>query len=364
MGIEIDFLAVGDEGQSGDAIALRWGDLFGPRNQQWVVVVDGGFQSTGDTLVNFVRERYGTDFVDIVISTHPDADHINGLKVVLDKLGVGTLLMHQPWKHEHTNNISDLFKSGRVTDASVRARLRKSLDAAAELEAIARSKGVTIREPFSGMGTDDGVLTIVGPTKHYYQSLLPGFRGTPQPKDEIQSALGSLLGKAASAVATFVDESFNIETLGDDGETSPENNSSVITLINYDEKSYLLTGDAGQPALNNAADSVYASGHSFDSLQFVQVPHHGSRRNVGPSVLNRILGKPNGSDEKRVTAYVSAASKGMPKHPSRKVANAFRRRGAYVYATQGANIWHRSNAPERSDYSSITPLEFFSQVEE
>lgn len=207
-------------------------------------------------------------------------------------------------------------------------------------------------------------MTFVGPTKEYYQSLLPGFRGTPEPKEMLQSAFSGLLGKAASAITNFVDESLNVETLNDDGETSPENNSSAITLINYDDQTYLLTGDAGQPALNNAADYIYGNGFDFGSLAFVQVPHHGSRRNVGPTVLNRLLGAPKGQDQKVYTAFVSAASKGQPKHPSRKVANAFRRRGAYVYATQGRNIWHRSNAPNREDYSSIAPLEFYSQVEE
>ncbi|MBF4307570.1 MBL fold metallo-hydrolase, partial [Vibrio anguillarum] len=46
MGYEIDFLGVGEESKSGDAIALRYGNLHGHRDEQTVVVIDGGFQST------------------------------------------------------------------------------------------------------------------------------------------------------------------------------------------------------------------------------------------------------------------------------------------------------------------------------
>ena len=42
MGYEIDFIGVGQESKSGDAIAIRWGNLLGPREQQSVVVIDGG----------------------------------------------------------------------------------------------------------------------------------------------------------------------------------------------------------------------------------------------------------------------------------------------------------------------------------
>jgi hypothetical protein len=44
---EIDFLPVGDGARSGDAIALRYGNLEGTRAEQTVVVIDGGFTDDG-----------------------------------------------------------------------------------------------------------------------------------------------------------------------------------------------------------------------------------------------------------------------------------------------------------------------------
>ena len=57
MGYEIDFLSVGDGERSGDAIAFRIGNLSGPREQQFVGIVDGGFTDSGQALVNHVTNR-------------------------------------------------------------------------------------------------------------------------------------------------------------------------------------------------------------------------------------------------------------------------------------------------------------------
>ncbi len=76
MALEVDYIAVGDGERSGDAIALRFGDLAEARDRQHVVIIDGGFQDSGEKLVKHVRDYYATNEVDIVVSTHPDLDHV------------------------------------------------------------------------------------------------------------------------------------------------------------------------------------------------------------------------------------------------------------------------------------------------
>ena len=110
MGYEIDFLPVGEGEKSGDAIAIRFGNLHGKREEQKVIVVDGGFKESGEELVEHIKKHYNTDTVDLVISTHPDSDHSSGLEIVLDKLKVNHLWMHKPW--EHADEIDNMFVSG------------------------------------------------------------------------------------------------------------------------------------------------------------------------------------------------------------------------------------------------------------
>jgi glyoxylase-like metal-dependent hydrolase (beta-lactamase superfamily II) len=78
QGYEIDFLAVGEESQSGDAIALRFGNLNGDRSDQFIMVIDGGSKADGEKLVEHIQKYYKTDYVNAVLLTHPDADHASG----------------------------------------------------------------------------------------------------------------------------------------------------------------------------------------------------------------------------------------------------------------------------------------------
>lgn len=348
MAYEIDFLAVGENGKSGDAIALRFGDLEKAGDQQAVVVIDGGFCDTGKLLLDHIGTYYKTKVIDLVICTHPDGDHSAGLKYLLENAHVGQLWMHQPWKH--TQGIAELFKDGRVTDQSVREELRKSLDDARELEIIAQRKGIAITEPFTGLQVVGfgATLRVLGPTAEYYQSLLPQFRSTPEPA--ASAGLFRSFATQAGELINKVAESWGIETLTDDGETSPENNSSAIILLSLDGQNLLFTSDAGAPALHAAAEQLRGIGVGPEQTHFIQVPHHGSQRNVGPTILDILLGPRHSNDIKQRTAFVSAAKNGAPKHPRKRVLNAFRRRGTHIHGTDDgySRRYNSADAPQRN----------------
>jgi hypothetical protein len=97
---------------------------------------------------------------------------------------------------------------------------------------------------------------------------------------------------------------------------------------------------------------------------FVQIPHHGSRRNVGPTILNSLLGpiKPKDTPP-HSRAYVSAP-KDDDTHPRGMVLNAFIRRGYKVGATQGRKIVFRGGFPARPGYDPLEPLPFATRVED
>jgi len=88
--------------------------------------------------------------------------------------------------------------------------------------------------------------------------------------------------------------------------------------VGHDNHHLLLTGDAGVPALERAADFAEFHGLDLRAVDFSQVTHHGSKRNVGPSILNRILGPKLGSPNLTKVAFVSASKDGAPKHPAKK----------------------------------------------
>lgn len=352
MAYEVDMLAVGDASRSGDAIALRFGNLTGGRDEQTVVVIDGGTKDSGEKLVSHIKAYYSTDRVDFVIATHPDCDHVNGLKVVVENLKVGTLLMHQPWNH--AADVKRDFRDHRFTITGLSSKLERALADASELEDIAARKGVKIIEPFAGAATADNSIHVLAPTEDYYCSLLCDFRKTPAAKSVGTGLFGATMTAVREAVK-WVMETLQIETLDDSGTTSAENNSSVIVLFTINGEKLLFTGDAGIDALTRAADYAESLAIPLTDLRFLDVPHHGSRRNVGPKILDRV---------KAGTAFISASAK-SEKHPSKKVINALIRRGSAVYSTCGVNMCHRSlDAPARTGYTNVTPLPFNDFVEE
>ena len=98
------------------------------------------------------------------------------------------------------------------------------------------------------------------------------------------------------------------------------------------------------------------------NLKFIQVPHHGSRRNVSPTVLDNLLGE-KGQEEKNKTAFISAGKESTT-HPRQSAVNAFIRRGCSVVTTKGSTKQHYSGTPEREGWSKAEPLKFQDRFQE
>lgn len=362
MNFEIDFLPIGNS-TCGDSFALRFGYL-GSDNllDQTVVLIDGGFTDDATTIRNHFLKWYGHDKIDLIISTHPDQDHINGLAGVIDAMTVGELWMHLPWEHSEA-----LEESKQVNFSSTRLnqKLAKSLQNSVNLAEAAARNNVSIIEPFAAETsflTNHGKITVVGPSRDYYESLLPQFLDW-QPKQRMAASQISSLERLLSKLANVAEETFHIETLRDKGDTSPQNNSSVTALIEHDQRKFLFTGDAGIEALELASQELEYLGHLPGSYTVVQVPHHGSRHNVGPTILTRLLGdKLANPDMQRGHAYVSAA-KGCEDHPKKVVMNAFKRRGYPVTSTEGLGKVFHNLAVNRSGWSTSTPHPLYAEVE-
>ena len=128
--------------------------------------------------------------------------------------------------------------------------------------------------------------------------------------------------------------------------TEPENNSSTILWMKFAEDALLFTADAGVEALDAARQA-----YNIGGLRWMQIPHHGSRRNVNEELIAHF--RPQ-------IAFVSAD--GTRKHPRRAAVNAFKAVGTAVFSTHypppdgGNKRFCLGVVPERSGYSPATPL--------
>jgi Predicted hydrolase (metallo-beta-lactamase superfamily) len=210
---ELEFLPVGNGERSGDAIVGR----FILDDGSWrTLVVDGGTKESGHAIVEHVRGHYGTNRINDVVNTHPDADHASGLRVVLEQMDVDALWMHHPW--DHSFDIRHAFDDARLTGIGLASRMRSALVCAHELHELAEARGILRIEPF--FGAQIGPFTVLSPTLPNHQALLPHFRCTPEPAQKPKAQSGTL-GDYLKDIFSQTAENWSIETLSEGGQTRP-----------------------------------------------------------------------------------------------------------------------------------------------
>jgi beta-lactamase superfamily II metal-dependent hydrolase len=357
---EIDFLPVGTNASSGDAIALRYGNNA---SGYTIHIVDGGYADTASGLIEHVRSGYQSGTVAHVVLTHADGDHAAGLVEVMETLQVQALWMNRPWLY--AAEIIHHFH-GNWTVAGLIQHLREQYPTLVKLEAIASRRGIPVYEAFQG--TQIGQFTVLAPSRARYLRLLPNFDKTPERKTTADNTggpftrLAEIAVEAARAIVRWTTESWLGETLSEHPEpTSASNESSLVQMAVIDGYQLVLTGDVGPEGLHEAAHYAELC-YGTLAPRFMQIPHHGSRRNVTPSALNRWLGPVKAPRSAPIGYAYCSAARLDEDHPRKKVVNAFNRRGYEVHITNGRQIYHqfamlRTGAP-------LTPEPFSTQVEE
>jgi len=366
MKCEVEFLPVGEGERAGDCIVVRYGE----EHAYQLMVVDGGTLEAGENLVAHIRKEFpGSNVIEHVVLTHADADHASGLRKLFGEFEIKNLWMHVPWLA--AADAKELFADKNMSAEKLAQVLRKEYDILAELWDLAVQHGTAIRQPFQG--AQIGPFAVLSPNQYAYTHLLPQFERTPEADQSVLMDAQMWIGKAQkkSLLAKLLEtvrwtfESHNHETLRDGEMTSASNESSVVLYANQvDTGPILLTGDAGINALNWACDEADSRGFALQKFAMVQIPHHGSRHNVGPTILNRLLGPITQEGAKKFFAAFASAPKDDAKHPRKIVLNAFDRRGGSVLATQGENKVHWGGFSPRANYIAATPMPFSSQVEE
>lgn len=356
---EIDFLAV-EAKKSGDAITIR----YSINGQETIHVVDGGFESTGDSIIAHLKQYYGqvgNVNIDRVVVTHQDLDHTMGLRTVLRKCQVRELWMLRPW--EYSDELIGRFTRW-TNPENLSKKLKEIYPNIVALEEIALEKGIKIFEPFQGQ--EIGKFLVLAPSKDRYLDLIVESEKTPEiatenNKSYVEEKLSSIWDSAIN----FIKSAWGDENLSKEP-TSAENEMSIVQYTSLNEQNILLTGDAGVGTLTEAVEYLKRiNSGQLPKIHRFQVPHHGSRRNLSSELLDELFGEKLSfpSSEDRFTAIISSAKEDK-NHPRKAVIRALKHRGAKVIATEGSTICTSSNAPSRQGWSPVIPLEYPDDQEE
>lgn len=280
----------------GDALLLTYGDPDHPHR----ILIDGGRRST----YRHLRERIeqiplnddGKRFFELLIVTHIDADHIEGIICVLqdDELNCefGDIWFND-WNH-----LEPLVAGEKpVHLGAAQGEFLGALLHARELpwnECF--NKGAVVLppepDPMPVRGFADGLqLTLVSPT---IESLIE----LREKWTEAIEAAGFVPGNRDDALQQFADKAWsNLPSLlGDETKRktldhSEANGSSIAVILDYKGIRLLLSGDAWPHVLRPSMDRWCAE-HPDEPervlLDAFKIPHHGSKKNVTPQLMESI----------------------------------------------------------------------------
>ncbi|PSL79491.1 hypothetical protein C7T35_37225 [Variovorax sp. WS11] len=245
--------------------------------------------------------------------------------MVLDQLSIGEVWMHRPWAH-----------TDRLSEATTVAR---------QLEELALAREIPVHEPFAG--TVIGPFTVLSPSRSWYvEGLLPAFEAALPPATGLTLADAARWIRLASAA---VGSRWDVETLPRDPATSAEDESSVVLYGEFEGRGVLLTSNAGVRALSDACTFAEYLGLGLPSnLRLMQVPNDGNPDHLSSRVLDRLMGERLPRDQRHYTktAFMSAARDAAPMGYT-IVADALMRRGVLSFQTQGPQLHHAHEMPQR-----------------
>jgi hypothetical protein len=264
--------------ERGDALWLSYGPSPAELHH---VIIDGGPRESADVVVPMLKQRIADrGRVELLVISHIDADHIQGVVELLDDPAVIPKL-GDIWFNGYEHLKSDALGAvdgERLTQilSSHSTRWNRAFGGHAvvvpdeELPVISLGGGLelTLLSP-----TPAGLARLepVWEKECRRAGLVPGAGielDSPGPDD--------LLG------GWDIDASARSRYRRDD---APANGSSIAFVASYRDTSVLCAADAHAEVLSAGLTRLGAGPHTFTA---VKLPHHGSRANTSPKLVNAI----------------------------------------------------------------------------
>ncbi len=298
------------QAKHGDSLLLHYGKPNAPR----LIVIDGGpagvYKSSLLPRLTALKETRSPDSalaIRMLMVSHLDDDHINGVLAFLDDLvekqsdnvespfNILTL-WHNSFDDIVGNESEEMVKalsaavkssgSGGAVSAGVplsRAggALAASVPQGREVRNNAKQLALRINDPFGGIVSapgkgkkivtiGDGLkFTVLGPIQNRIEELQIEWNAVLEKKGLAKDKEGQALA------AAYLDESvFNL--------------SSIVVLAEAGKKKMLLTGDArGDDVLKGLKSSGLLKSSALH-VDLLKLPHHGSDRNVETDFFRQI----------------------------------------------------------------------------
>ena len=278
----------------GDCIFIEYGSAKKP----YRMLIDAGPAPTYKNL----RERIlaipeGKRHFELFVITHIDADHIEGVVRLLQdkklKITYGDIWFNG-WKHLKRTKKEVLGgpQGEYLTSLILKQNLPWNEAFGGESVVVPDEGPLPVHELKGGMK-----LTLLSPMWEQLEKLRPKW------KKEVEAA-GLVPGKAKMALEKLAtvknlqpilgEAVVNVQKLGGlpfKQDTAPANGSSIGFLAECDGVRGIFSGDAYPNVLAASLRRLLGNSKKKLALDFFKLPHHGSRSNVSPELIEMITCK-------------------------------------------------------------------------
>jgi hypothetical protein len=275
-----------------DVLAAERGDClwvsYGPPEDLHYVIIDGGPEQTITTLVPELEQRIAKipgkkDRVDLLVVTHVDVDHIQGI-VALLSVPARLSLFQDVWY----NGREHLGMLGAVDGERLTAILRNDPDRwnrafSGQAVVVDESGPLPVKTLAGGMK-----ITLLSPSRDALAALIPEWESACS-KAGLVAGQGAEIERASWQRSGMLGTPTN-ETLAATpfrADTGKPNASSIAFIAEYAKKRVLFLGDAPAKSILAALERFEPGGQRID-FDVVKLSHHGSKRNLNLALAERI----------------------------------------------------------------------------
>ena len=341
--------------REGDCLWVEYGDQELPRR----ILIDGGRQSTYATL----KQRFSAlpaeqhEF-ELLILSHVDADHIEGLLKLVDDPEL-PVRFKDVWFNgrQHLDRPGDLCtedfgaRQGELFSRGVRSRGWAWNDAFGGASVVIPDGGVL---PVKEL-TDGLKLTVLSPTWQKLAELRPvwdrelekaGMGAQVRAPDTDPPGLESFGGLTLDAVEDAAATQFK-----SDG--SAANGSSICVLAEFDGRSAILTGDAHAEIVTASLAKLHEATNAAIKLDAFKLSHHGSRGTHSVDIMRQV----------HCRRFLVSSDGSRHKHPHiESIARTVRNSGGGIeivcnYRSAETSAWNVAALKQHYGYEMLFPAE-------
>lgn len=276
----------------GDCILITFED---DKNNPKNILIDGGMSGTyydtnsnqyGDLKIEIDNIRKNKEFIDILILTHIDNDHICGLLKWFEMDENAYKLVKNVWFNSG-KLIAEYLKEPENSDLSVGLDLFKTtftgVNEAIDFENYLLSKGIWNRKIIrqgNKYQSNNIQFLVLSPTKNQLKKLLKEYKD--KTGEDVYTAGG---GKDWNIdLKTFIEEE-NESRYKFVQDSSVKNGSSISFILTMKEKNFLFLGDSHPVEIVKYLKKKGFSRENPLHVELIKLSHHGSKGNTNEELL-------------------------------------------------------------------------------